>query len=72
MLEAVSEKGIRYEVKDCYLDYGQNWIWTTIIAHESDDRRYQALSPRQWKDICLATTISELAKIAKEISKEER
>lgn len=25
-------KDMRFTVEDTYLDYGQNWVWTTVIA----------------------------------------
>ncbi len=37
-----------YVVEDTYLDFGQNWKWTTIINVDED---YQALTPREWKEI---------------------
>lgn len=38
-----------YKVEDVYLDYGQDWMWTTIVNVE---RGYQILSPRDWME-CL-------------------
>ena len=37
-----------YTVEDLYFDYGQNWMWTTIIAHKQNERGggWQALTPR--------------------------
>lgn len=56
-----------YEVKDVYFDYGQNWKWTTIIAYYKPvtvvSRSYQALSPRQHRELLLGnmdTVINEL------------
>ncbi len=43
---------IHYEIEDTYFDFGQNWRYTTIIAHDltvpetSVLHSYQALSPR--------------------------
>ena len=65
MLEATSENGARYEVEDVYLDIGQNWMWTTICR--KDYRECQVLYPRQWKDICMATTLEELAQAAEAV-----
>lgn len=43
---------IRYAVEDTYYDYGQNWRWTTIIAHrpatifkQRKTESWQVLSP---------------------------
>ena len=38
----------KYYVKDVYLDYGQDWMWTTIC---DETAQCQVLSPRQWKEI---------------------
>lgn len=65
MLEATSENGAFYNVEDVYLDYGQGWMWTTICRRGF--RECQILSPRQWKEVCLATTIQELADVAEGI-----
>jgi hypothetical protein len=37
-----------YTVEDLYFDYGQNWMWTTIIAHKENERGggWQALTPK--------------------------
>ena len=72
LLEAVDSEGILYSVGDCYLDFGQNWMWTTIIAHDPNSQNkvlssWQALTPRQWKEIEAAETIEELAEIASKI-----
>lgn len=53
VLTAVSPKHITYKVEDTYFDYGQNWMWTTIIAYDSNAcfGSYQALCPRDYEDI---------------------
>ena len=65
MLEAMSEKGARYIVKDVYLDFGQDWMWTTICR--TGEWGCQILSPRQWEDIMMAQTSQDLAKIVDDI-----
>lgn len=60
-----SPNNARYEVEDCYLDFGQNWMWTTIVRHGY--KECQVLSPKEWDDIMLASSSEELAKIVKEI-----
>lgn len=65
MLEAVSPNEAIYEVSDCYFDYGQNWMWTTILRFGF--RECQILSPRQWEEILLADGIAELAEVAENI-----
>lgn len=62
ILTAVSPKGITYTVEDTYFDYGQRWMWTTIIAKRPDSVEYQALCPRDYENILLTddmlTTLS--------------
>ena len=37
-----------FEVKDIYFDYGQGWMWTTIVFNGGDQwSSYQALNPKQ-------------------------
>lgn len=49
----ISETNKSYEVKVCYFDAGQDWLYTTIIATNltaaptSCLRTYQALTPKQ-------------------------
>ena len=50
-------KNVRYTVEDTYFDFGQNWMYTTIIAHrldrDADDvtAGWQALTPRDQERI---------------------
>ena len=44
-----SPKGYYYRVKNVYLDFGQDWMWTTICRE--GEHACQILSPRQWKMI---------------------
>ena len=55
ILTAVSPKGITYTVEETYFDYGQNWMWTTIIANDPSSTfgDYQALCPRDYENILL-------------------
>lgn len=62
MLEALSPNGTAYVICDVYLDFGQNWMWTTICTESC-----QILCPRDWEDICTATTAAELAEIVDRI-----
>lgn len=54
LLELFSPNHARYVVEDVYLDFGQDWMWTTIVR--KDFRECQILSPRQWQDIMLANS----------------
>lgn len=67
MLEAVSEKDRKYIVKDTYFDYGQNWMWTTIIREDREWGGIQILSPRQWESIIFVNNAKELAEAVEDI-----
>ena len=67
MLEVDSVNNYTYIVADTYLDYGQNWMWTTIIRIKPDDYDVQVLSPRDWQEIVSATSIPELLETEKKI-----
>ena len=41
-----------FEIRDIYFDYGQGWMWTTIILNGGDQwSSYQALNPKQQAQI---------------------
>ena len=46
-----------YTVRDAYLDYGQDWKWTTIIDTAIE---VQILNPRDWLDIVNGTPTSDM------------
>lgn len=46
LLELASPNGTKYEVEETYFDYGQDWVWTTIVAHPVKGMSWQALNPR--------------------------
>lgn len=47
-----SPLGYRYYVSDTYFDFGQGWVWTTIICdNHGEFGGYQALSPRQQEEV---------------------
>lgn len=62
-LEAVADtlnqkvKNLTYTVEDVYFDYGQDWRYTTIIAHRTDLEKddviasWQALNPSEQERI---------------------
>lgn len=60
-----------YDVRDTYFDFGQDWMWTTIIKRGdfglSSYDSCQILCPREWEEIVYATTLDELCEIAKEL-----
>ena len=65
VLEALSPNKAKYIVKDVYLDFGADWMWTTICRRGF--RECQVLSPREWKAIMEIKTADDLAEIVKEI-----
>lgn len=65
MLAYDSVHGAAYTVEDVYLDYGQDWMWTTICR--VGYRECQVLSPREWEDIMNAQSLEELIKCVRDI-----
>lgn len=37
-------------VNDIYFDYGQNWMWTTLVIGRSAQDHFQ-INPRQWEGL---------------------
>ena len=56
-----------YVVKHTYLDFGQDWKWTTIIRKGGDLGDVQILNPRQWEKIEMARTLEDLTAIVADI-----
>ena len=72
ILEAVSPNNYDYKVEVTYFDYGQDWVWTTIVCHNyMKDRSWQVLNPKEWEHIITAETIADLCVIAEHITKDE-
>lgn len=66
MLTFLSPNRRQYYVGDTYFDYGQNWIWTTILADSCPAQgSYQALYPKQQEDVLLADSVEEIADLAR-------
>lgn len=61
-LTDTSKTGKVYLVEETYFDFGQNWSWTTIIAHRSDGATWQAINPAQQEQILLAEDIPEVVR----------
>lgn len=56
-----------FKVEDIYFDMGQNWMWSTIVAYnDRDGSSFQALNPRDWKEIINDATNSQIRNICKE------
>ena len=58
-LEMLSPNNARYVIKDVYLDFGQDWKWTTICRENYAD--CQILCPRDWQDIMVIENADDLA-----------
>lgn len=65
MLTSLSTQNTAYIVQDTYLDYGQGWRWTTVIAYK-DDGQWQAITPKEWENITAAKSVVEIAQLAEE------
>jgi len=60
-------KNFRYDVsiKNVYFDAGQDWMWTTIVVNDEDDKgSWQAFCPRDWELIVTCDSISKLTDMA--------
>lgn len=71
LLTSTSINNWVYEVEDCYLDYGQRWMWTTIICHDNEGDTHQVLNPAEWVQICNAKSDKELKQIVDSIKADE-
>lgn len=60
-LTALSPNGATYAVEDTYFDYGQDWMWTTIIRHGF--RECQVLDPSEWQAVVSCDSFSELEEV---------
>lgn len=65
MLEVMSEHNAQYIVEDTYLDFGQDWMWTTIVRRGWHD--CQILNPREWFMITNAETTEDVARAVDDI-----
>lgn len=62
MLTALSPRETVYKVEETYFDFGQNWMWTTVIAYRKDGGSWQALSPREQDLITEEISAANIAK----------
>lgn len=71
LLTATSKNGYIYQVENVYFDYGQDWLWTTIVAYDLTNNSFtsswQVLTPAEWKDVVLADGMVELMNTVQEI-----
>ena len=56
-----SPSGCVYRVEETYFDFGQDWWWTTVIAHRKNGDSWQALSPRVQEEVLIGTSPEEVA-----------
>lgn len=61
LLTQRSPRGYSYYVDEVYFDYGQDWMWTTILCDDGD-WGYQALCPREQEEILLGGDPEEIIK----------
>ena len=55
MLTEKSPNGYKYYVGETYCDFGQGWIWTTILCKSGSLwGDYQAITPDQQEEIILS------------------
>ena len=67
-LSALSPNDYDYYVDDTYFDYGQGWIYTTVLCRgDGEWGGYQALNPKEQEAVFFADTTDDLYKIAKEV-----
>ena len=67
MLTNRSPLKYRYEVGETYFDFGQDWMWTTILCRGNEWGGYQALNPREQEEILEAETYADFVRIVNEI-----
>lgn len=67
-----SPNNIYYRVEKTYFDFGQDWMWTTIIAYDKKGNSWQAIYPKVQEDILLSDSDEELEEIAKKFLRESR
>lgn len=61
----------KYRVGETYFDYGQNWVWTTVLCDMGGHGvtgSYQALCPREQEEILLSDgSLESVSAIADEV-----
>lgn len=68
LMTFLSPKRKQYEVKECYFDVDQKWVWSTILGDIDDEwGGYQALDPAQQLAIIGAETVEDMQEIVHEI-----
>lgn len=68
LMTFLSPKRKQYEVKECYFDFDQKWVWSTILCDTDDEwGGYQAINPAQQSAIIGAETVEDMQEIVREI-----
>ncbi len=71
ILTCKSPRKYRYLVGQTYFDYGQGWMWTTVLCDTGSagiTGRYQALNPREQEEILQSDgSFEAVAAIADEV-----
>lgn len=65
ILTAYSPHNATYVVEVVYLDYDQDWKWTTIVRKGYNE--CQILYPRDWQRVIEADTMEKLFDIVKDL-----
>lgn len=65
LLTMYSPHDARYTVQNVYLDFGQDWMWSTIVRRGY--RECQILSPRDWKRIVGSESVEELLDVIRDL-----
>lgn len=60
ILTLISPNRKRYYVGDTYFDFGQDWMWTTILREDKDWGDSQALTPRDYEKILTGNILTAL------------
>lgn len=67
MLNVKSPTKSRYYVGETYFDFGQDWMWTTVLCNNGDKwGGYQALNPAEQEEILLCG-MEELDRITDDV-----
>lgn len=57
LLTVKSPRRYNYRVGETYFDFGQNWVWTTVLCDGGDWGGYQALNPRNQEAVIEADNL---------------
>ena len=69
ILTAYSPHNAFYVVENVYLDYDQDWKWTTIVRKGYNE--CQILYPKDWQRIIEADTMEKLYEIINDLMNDE-